>query len=209
MCVTVKGRIKVLELFNGMQPDYHLYEAAIRHWDGYWFGKKRYLRTEGLPAPMFIHILLMGTGESFTIRTLMIRIGDCIIISVESMFENIEETALLCRAVFCIIEKFFELPYDTKSPPGMPTKGSLHTGTRGKMSAKADGCPVREQGENLPCSIESREYGQTGKEYTGTNNLRGLKSLGKKERYPDTIRERKVRGGCSGRYAGRSHGGQS
>lgn len=35
-------QIRVLELFNGMQPDYHLYEAAIRHWDGYWFGKKRY-----------------------------------------------------------------------------------------------------------------------------------------------------------------------
>lgn len=34
-------QIKVLELFNGLQPDYHLYETAIRHWDGYWFGKKR------------------------------------------------------------------------------------------------------------------------------------------------------------------------
>lgn len=35
-------QIRILELFNGMQPDYHLYEVAIRHWDGYWFGKKRY-----------------------------------------------------------------------------------------------------------------------------------------------------------------------
>lgn len=34
-------QIKVLELFNGLQPDHHLYEAAIRHWDGYWFGKRR------------------------------------------------------------------------------------------------------------------------------------------------------------------------
>ena len=34
--------IGILALFNGMQPDYHLYEAAIRHWDGYWFGKRRY-----------------------------------------------------------------------------------------------------------------------------------------------------------------------
>lgn len=33
--------IKVLELFNGRQPDYHLHENAIRHWDGYWFGKRR------------------------------------------------------------------------------------------------------------------------------------------------------------------------
>ena len=31
----------MLDLFNGMQPDYRLYEAAIRHWDGYWFGKRR------------------------------------------------------------------------------------------------------------------------------------------------------------------------
>ena len=36
-----KEQIKVLMLFNGQQPDYHLYENAIRHWDGYWFGKKR------------------------------------------------------------------------------------------------------------------------------------------------------------------------
>ncbi len=34
-------QIAVLDLFNGMQPDYRLYEAAIRHWDGYWFGKRR------------------------------------------------------------------------------------------------------------------------------------------------------------------------
>lgn len=35
-----KEQIKVLMLFNGQQPDYHLYENAIRHWDGYWFGKR-------------------------------------------------------------------------------------------------------------------------------------------------------------------------
>ncbi len=34
-------QIGVLELFSGLQPDYHLYEVAIRHWDGYWFGKKK------------------------------------------------------------------------------------------------------------------------------------------------------------------------
>lgn len=33
--------IAVLKLFNGHQPDYRLYENAIRHWDGYWFGKKQ------------------------------------------------------------------------------------------------------------------------------------------------------------------------
>ena len=36
-------QLKVLELFNGNQPDYHLYETAIRHWDGYWFGKRKNL----------------------------------------------------------------------------------------------------------------------------------------------------------------------
>lgn len=36
-----REQIRVLELFNGLQPDYHLHEVAIRHWDGYWFGKRR------------------------------------------------------------------------------------------------------------------------------------------------------------------------
>lgn len=36
-----KLQLKVLELFHGRQPDYHLYETAVRHWDGYWFGKKK------------------------------------------------------------------------------------------------------------------------------------------------------------------------
>ena len=34
-------QIAVLELFDGQQSDYHLHETAIRHWDGYWFGKRR------------------------------------------------------------------------------------------------------------------------------------------------------------------------
>ena len=33
-------QLAVLELFQGNQPDYHMYEVAIRHWDGYWFGKR-------------------------------------------------------------------------------------------------------------------------------------------------------------------------
>lgn len=36
-----KKQLDVLEMFNGFQPDYHLYETAIRHWDGYWFGKRK------------------------------------------------------------------------------------------------------------------------------------------------------------------------
>lgn len=34
-----KKQLALLELFNGRQADYHLFENAIRHWDGYWFGK--------------------------------------------------------------------------------------------------------------------------------------------------------------------------
>lgn len=34
-------QLHALELFSGLQPDYHLYEVAIRHWDGYWFGKRK------------------------------------------------------------------------------------------------------------------------------------------------------------------------
>lgn len=36
-----KLQLDALELFNGMQPDCRLHETAIRHWDGYWFGKRR------------------------------------------------------------------------------------------------------------------------------------------------------------------------
>lgn len=34
-------QLRILNLFNGMQPDYHMYEVSIRHWDGKWFGKYR------------------------------------------------------------------------------------------------------------------------------------------------------------------------
>ena len=30
-------------MFNGHQPDFHMYENAVRHWDGYWFGKYKNL----------------------------------------------------------------------------------------------------------------------------------------------------------------------
>lgn len=33
-------QIALLDLFHGRQPDYHLYQTGIRHWDGYWFGKR-------------------------------------------------------------------------------------------------------------------------------------------------------------------------
>ena len=36
-----KKQLVCLEAFNGKQPDYHLNDIAVRHWDAYWFGKKR------------------------------------------------------------------------------------------------------------------------------------------------------------------------
>ena len=36
-----KMMMKPLESFTAYQPSYHLNEIAIRHWDGYWFGKKQ------------------------------------------------------------------------------------------------------------------------------------------------------------------------
>lgn len=32
--------IKLLSLYNGEQPDFHLNNIAISHWDGFWFGKR-------------------------------------------------------------------------------------------------------------------------------------------------------------------------
>jgi hypothetical protein len=34
----VQPLLAALEAFGGRQPDHHLHEIAIRHWDGYWFG---------------------------------------------------------------------------------------------------------------------------------------------------------------------------
>lgn len=52
-------QLRVLELFNGTQPDYHLYEVAIRHWDGYWFGKKK------LYGDTFPHYWSAITGNAY------------------------------------------------------------------------------------------------------------------------------------------------
>ncbi|MDO5423363.1 MAG: hypothetical protein Q4F41_06520 [Eubacteriales bacterium] len=56
-----KRQVEILELFNGMQPDYHLYETAIRHWDGYWFGKRR------LFGDTFPHYWSALTGNVFAL----------------------------------------------------------------------------------------------------------------------------------------------
>ena len=33
--------MRCLESFNGLQPDHRLHEIGIRHWDGFWFGKRK------------------------------------------------------------------------------------------------------------------------------------------------------------------------
>ena len=54
-----REQLAVLELFQGQQPDYHMYEVAIRHWDGYWFGKR------ALYGDTFPHYWSALTGVAF------------------------------------------------------------------------------------------------------------------------------------------------
>jgi len=51
--------LPALEAFNGRQPDHHLHEIAIRHWDGYWFGGKR------MWGDTFPHYWSAATGWAF------------------------------------------------------------------------------------------------------------------------------------------------
>ena len=37
----IAPQIDLLERFSGDQPDHRLNEIPIRHWDEYWFGKRR------------------------------------------------------------------------------------------------------------------------------------------------------------------------
>ncbi len=48
-----------LEAFNGKQPDYHLNDIGIRHWDDYWFGKL------GLNGDTMPHYWSTITGVAF------------------------------------------------------------------------------------------------------------------------------------------------
>lgn len=38
----VEKHMPLLEAFSGLQPSHHLNEIGIRHWDGYWFGKREF-----------------------------------------------------------------------------------------------------------------------------------------------------------------------
>lgn len=56
---SAQEHLRLLKLFSGVQPDYHLNEVALRHWDGYWFGKEALL---GDTLPHYWSVL---TGNAF------------------------------------------------------------------------------------------------------------------------------------------------
>ena len=55
----IKQQLLALEAFNGNQPNFHLNEIAIRHWDGYWFGKRE------MWGDVFPHYWSTVTGAAF------------------------------------------------------------------------------------------------------------------------------------------------
>ena len=55
----IKLQLPALEAFNGNQPNFHLNEIAIRHWDGYWFGKRE------MWGDVFPHYWSTVTGAAF------------------------------------------------------------------------------------------------------------------------------------------------
>lgn len=64
-----KKILPVAENFCGLQPDYRLHEIAIRHWDGYWFGKHQ-MFGDTFPhywsaiSGMVYYYYSLATGES-------------------------------------------------------------------------------------------------------------------------------------------------
>ena len=56
---SIKEQLPALEAFNGNQPNFHLNEIAIRHWDGYWFGKRE------MWGDVFPHYWSTITGAAF------------------------------------------------------------------------------------------------------------------------------------------------
>lgn len=56
-----QAQLRFLDQFNGVQPDYHLHEVAIRHWDGFWFGKRRAY------GDTFPHYWSGSTGNAFAL----------------------------------------------------------------------------------------------------------------------------------------------
>lgn len=58
-------QLRVLDQFNGCQPDAHLNEVAIRHWDGFWFGKRKQY------GDTFPHYWSGLTGDIFDLAALL------------------------------------------------------------------------------------------------------------------------------------------
>jgi hypothetical protein len=54
-----ENQLLILSAFGFKQPDYHLNEISIRHWDGYWFGKRR------LYGDTFPHYWSVLSGDVF------------------------------------------------------------------------------------------------------------------------------------------------
>ncbi len=52
-------QVTLLERFGGEQPSYHLNQLAIRHWDAYWFGKKK------LFGDTFPHVASIHSSDAF------------------------------------------------------------------------------------------------------------------------------------------------
>lgn len=56
-----REQLVLLEAFNGRQPDHRLHEAAIRHWDDYWFGQG------ALYGDTFPHYWSSLSGKAFAL----------------------------------------------------------------------------------------------------------------------------------------------
>lgn len=41
LLAAAEQQLVVLDQFHGVQPDHHLHDVAVRHWDGFWFGKRQ------------------------------------------------------------------------------------------------------------------------------------------------------------------------
>ena len=69
-----KVLLPAVEAFNGHQPDIHLNDVGIRHWDGYWFGKRRVWGDtfphywSAITADFFRHWALITGDKSYQRR---------------------------------------------------------------------------------------------------------------------------------------------
>ena len=70
----VEKQLPVLEAFNGFQPSHHLNDIGIRHWDGYWFGKREmYGDTfphywSGITAVVFYYYAKITGNDDYLLR---------------------------------------------------------------------------------------------------------------------------------------------